>query len=776
MNSSWSYNAKGLFRRQKRARPVAFESLEGRRLLSASTVPMTSTTVDPADGLRLSVNDEKPSFVAGEWATAGNFDGWTVTGASGSTVAGGVLTATASTAGSPVDLSRTSIVGGAQDMGLGYDDYVQIRIQLPVNYSGGDLKIFFGTSTAIPTSQAGFSTTREFAIPASQLATDGNFHVYRINVGKQIWWQDNLTDLRVEIPTATAGQTAAVDYVEVGDLPSSTLAVAPLSEVQYPGGPLDPNNSVKVQTANIQSVQSKHFIFYYDATDTGANPGGRTNFAVDAHNVLQILEQSQRLYTQVLGFNDVFSWAKNQFGDSTRYKLNVTSWYAGYFSGGWWLNVDTSGGQNTTVNGLSISATPGSPVPHEFGHVTDSQNGAYLAGGHFESHANWYREQWVNWYAPVFAAEGLPQSTLTPIALEFSNLHQDNDRLIYNDFRAYTPLQYYAASMGLDVDLVSKLWSQGATNLTIYDKLSRLLPAGYNIKDVVAQLMSYWPTLDFPVKSAMESELFAAAGGQTSAEVEANFNYETAAYLIPDADDSWYTVPSERAPEKYAYNTHVLLPTAGSTSVSVTVRGLPSTDSTADWRYVLEDVSNYGTTSAVVNSYSPVYANGTTGTLNLASASDTVLLVVVATPGNVVLDLTSFDNTSRDTQLRLTYPYQVQVSGATPATGTAVRIGYPRSASGSFHINPDGSTGGWVDSTASAASTVYVAPGAEVLGHAVVSGNAGIEDYAVVADNARVSNTAIISGYAVINGTANVSGNCACRRSRHRRLVIDRSG
>ena len=101
-------------------------------------------------------------------------------------------------------------------------------------------------------------------------------------------------------------------------------------------------------------------------------------------------------------------------------------------------------------------------------------------------------------------------------------------------------------------------------------------------------------------------------------------------------------------PESYAYMTHMLTPTPGSTSVTVTVNGLPSTDTGADWAlYVLEDVSNYGSLTPTVHTYSPVYANGATGTITLASSSDVVLLVVTATPTNTVLDLTSFDNTGR---------------------------------------------------------------------------------------------------------------------------------
>ena len=214
--------------------------------------------------------------------------------------------------------------------------------------------------------------------------------------------------------------------------------------------------------------------------------------------MLELLEQSQRLYTQVLGFNDVFGWAKNQFGDNTRYKLNVTAWYAGYFSAGWFLNVDTSGAQNTTSGGNSYSETPGSPVPHEFGHVTDSQNLHYLAGGHFESHANWYREQWTNWYATKFAAEGFATSTYVPIAQQYSNLRVDDQRLIYNDWRVYTPLQYYATTMGLDANAAAELWYLGTANQTIFQKLASFARRQEHQGDVAAAVDVLLADIGFP--------------------------------------------------------------------------------------------------------------------------------------------------------------------------------------------------------------------------------------------------------------------------------------
>ncbi|MGC4031164.1 MAG: hypothetical protein QM754_05375 [Tepidisphaeraceae bacterium] len=527
------------------ANSYAVDALEQRTLLAATVTPVTSTTVDPADGLRLSVNDEQTAVVLGEWATAGNADSWTATGASSTTIAGGFITEVASASGTPVVLSRTSIASGPQTLEYAYYDYVQVRMQLPAAYAGGDVTFYYGTSNTVPTSQAGFSATRSWTIPAAQLATDGAMHTYRINVGKSAWWKGNLTDLRVSIPTTAAGQTVSLDYVEVGDLPNSTLPVSPTTQhVGNAAGYLE--YPTTVTTANMQSVQSKHFIYYYS---TAANPGNY-NQATAAHNTLEILEQSQRLYTQVLGFRDVFNWAQGVNGDTTRYKLNITSWWSGYFSGGFYLNVDTSGAANTTSpGGYTVTYGPGSPVPHEFGHVTDSQNANYLAGGHFESHANWYREVWSTWYGSVLNAVGYPSSAYTPVAQYFSNLHQDNARLIYNDYRIYTPLQYYAESLGLDADIVSELWSEGGMNLTAYTKLANLLPAGKNVKDIAAQLMAYWPTLDFPVRTAMQNAAFTAANGLTSAQLLANFNFLSSTVLEPDADDGWYTVPLAHAPK-----------------------------------------------------------------------------------------------------------------------------------------------------------------------------------------------------------------------------------
>ena len=149
-------------------------------------------------------------------------------------------------------------------------------------------------------------------------------------------------------------------------------------------------------------------------------------------------------------------------------------------------------------------------------------------------------------------------------------------------------------------------------------------------------------------------------------DAKADYDYRTGSYLIPEADQSgWYHVPLERAPEKFAYMFHDLIPNAGSTSITVQLRGMDVIGSSEDWRWCLAEVDS-STTSA----YSDVWGPGT-HSFTLNSSLNKVLLIVVATPSDTSLDLDSDYNTKPvDKNIdRLNYPYEVLITGATPATG-----------------------------------------------------------------------------------------------------------
>jgi len=74
------------------------------------------------------------------------------------------------------------------------------------------------------------------------------------------------------------------------------------------------------------------------------------------------------------------------------------------------------------------------------------------------------------------------------------------------------------------------------------------------------------------------------------------------------------------------------------------------------------------------------------------------------------------------------------------------------------HVNPDGSLGGWVATTAFVGPEVFIAPGASVYGRGCIEGSARILDEAEVRDTARVRGEAEISGHASITGNAIVQG------------------
>lgn len=678
---------------------LTIEPLESRRLLAA-------TVVDPVDGLRLT-----SPVVLGEWSSSGGYETWTVANAAGSAVNDGVLTVIATAAGAPVQIARQNVDAGP-DLDGGYFDYLQTRLKVPAGFAK-DVIFSFGTDT-----RPGFAADRSFTIPSAQVAADGEWHTYRVDVGLEVWWRDTLNDLRIQPAGGlSAGEAVQVDYVEVGDLPGDTLTPYAAGLNMAPG----------VTEATRRSLESKHFVCWWDPA---VNPGGRTDFLDSARRALRMLEESYQVYVKVLGLQDPFGYV----GDGSRHKINLTTWYGGYWMGGPSMNVDTSG---------LADEGPGNPVPHEFAHVIDSQQEVFLAGGHWESHANFLREAWVNWYAPFFDA--LWRSTVELGPLAWSNYHQDMKRLIYADYRVFTALDNYPD----DPSLATRVWSEGQRHQSVYDKVATLLPPGTSVKDVIASTMRRWPMLDFKNRDLMRARLWATPLDK------ATFDWRTGAVLVPLADQpGWWQVPLERAPEKYAFMVHDLAPTGS--AVTVTIRGIDTIDPTQDWRWSLAAIDRAGAVR-----YSDLWGPGTQ-TFALEPGETRLQLFVMATPGDTSLDLESFFNTKPIGRHidRQQYPYEVRLVGAAPVTGAGERFAAPFDpALGRRH--PNG--GGWVSNTATVAATAYVGPRARVLDDAIVTGRSRIEDFAVVRERARITGNAVVSGYSVVQGAALVQGNARIR-------------
>src|SRR5215475_9594836 len=67
----------------------------------------------------------------GEWNTDGNFEGWSTGQITNAVVAGGNLSGGAS--GTDSQLLKTNFAGGP-DLDLGFNDYLEVRLQLPADY------------------------------------------------------------------------------------------------------------------------------------------------------------------------------------------------------------------------------------------------------------------------------------------------------------------------------------------------------------------------------------------------------------------------------------------------------------------------------------------------------------------------------------------------------------------------------------------------------------------------------------------------------------------
>lgn len=165
------------------------------------------------------VSVDPPGAVAAsweaQWNTAGDFEGWTTTQFNAS-VADGVLTGM--TTGSEASVQRTDIANGP-DLDLGYNDFLEMRIQVPASYEG-PIEIHYGTTDA-----SGFDLTRRIEIPADRVADDGAFHTYRIELGLEVLWRSSLRDLRIVplVGPGSDGMNFAIDHIRIGDEPGATV-------------------------------------------------------------------------------------------------------------------------------------------------------------------------------------------------------------------------------------------------------------------------------------------------------------------------------------------------------------------------------------------------------------------------------------------------------------------------------------------------------------------------------------------------------------------------
>ena len=666
--------------------------------LAAGDLPIV---VDPATPLT--------GTFAAEWSSTGDFENWSRTQLAGAAVSGGVISAT--TNGTDPQLVRSSIASGP-DLDLGFNDFLELRMQVPAGYVD-DIQIYYGTTSA-----TGFSADRLISIPNATIPKDGAFHTYRIDVGPEPWWRATLRDLRID-PGNLSGVPFAVDYLRVGDEPNATV-YQPRATIKCPAaGGATPSGAFFGPGQAVLSMESKRFRFLWNNNVT-LQAGWNANMA---RGTLRNLEEAWQVYVKIMGYREPAFNIGTTSG--TACKLNVTSYYDGF-----WAGVDDHGGTslaqlNITPGGLQVDP-PTWVIPHELMHCFQFHNtSGHVNGEWFETHANYARERWLQHYQ-VFHPN---RSNIEALGVRDGHFMMSSGRNYYLTW----PFMYYVDTNpdnlpDLSEGMIKRVWQETEPNEFPMMALDRITPTT-SLKDIAGYYARRCATWDFSNQAAMTAEL----NGQDATRNARHFF--TDLIQRPDAP-TWWRVPANKAPAQGAYAMHELIP-AGSGAgrvVTVNLRGLADSARGADWRASLVAVSDTG-----VERYTPLWSSGSSS-ITLAANENKLYLSVAGTPE--VFRYGGHDEAAfrfRSHPSRSRFHYEVQVSGATPRERT----------NGATTGLTQHSNGGGFRAVA-VPTSVFIGPNARVLG-GTVGANARIEDYAVVTGG-TVNGTAIISGHAWVRG------------------------
>lgn len=703
--------SKGRFARMARIRLIAI----GLGLVSAwpgSSSFAVTVVVDPATAL---IN----YWSGGEWNVDGDFEGWSTAQMTNAAVVGGVLTGSAS--GTDSQIARLNFVGGA-DLDLGFNDYLDVRLQLPATYLG-DVQIYYG-DTFYP----GINGTRVVTIPSAQIPKDGAFHVYRIDMGLEVYWRSTLRDLRIDALDATgAGMTFALDYVRVGDLAGDVYLARYTAANPAPG-------QLHELGRPVLDMESKHFRFQWD-TNVATQNGWTAN---TPRGTLRNLEECWQVYVKYLGYKEpAESWTvANRNGN--KYKVNMSTWHSGYWAGG---DSGNFGRLNITPDGLQVDP-PTWVIPHEVMHVFQMHqrdNGSTVDGTWWEGHANYGRELWISYYRNLY-----PNSS----GIDANYIHSGHMNVAHGrDYYLSWPFFVYLDENpdglpDLGAGIVANIWKSNAPGVYPYVTIENITPVSA-LKDIIGYFARRELTFDYENQAAINNAL--------NAQNPSVWRRFQLAELVRRSDDTnWWRVPMEMAPMQGAYATHELLPHGSGAGRVVTVNfhGLPDAARTADWRAAFIALSDTG-----VERYTPLWSAGS-NSITLAANENRLYLSVAGTPEQMSYpghDDLQYPYRSHPSKQRL--HYELQVFGATPRESTNSSAGLIVHANG----------GGLKSATAIVDATAFIGPNARVLGNAQVRNTARIEDFAVVQNSAQVLNSAIVSGHALVMNNAIIRQNAKVR-------------
>lgn len=478
-----------------------------------------------------------------------------------------------------------------------------------------------------------------------------------------------------------------------------------------------------------KSYQSDNFVVFW----------GNKSLSFSPENICAYLEKSYEKYINEIGF----------CSDSTnknlgKYKIIVMmndTWEGGGPSG--WA----FGGDYDRVIGaiwIHPDATKDAYVlSHEFAHslqcmisIQENPDGGFInyepAGFFWETHANFMRlQEYGN-----LAGDDLPRWMGT------SMFHLSSTRHHYCSFKWLLHLQYIDG-----IEMINRLWKESIDNEHPLMTLKRLKNWDQGqLNDFIYDYAKREVTCDYPV-NGFGTVILNQRNQLMINEPHYMWRFHTILTPVDEAKGR-YVVPDAFAPQDYGYNLIPLHPTDDSSKVYVKFKGHTEVNNSGGWRYGFVAVN--GTTPR----YSPVYA-ADDGEISFQMNEDetALYLVVVGAPTSHKSYVwePGWPKIKR-------YPYELKIAYAVPeGYQDGFRSQYKKT--GSAHSNG----GGWVASSASVASSVYVGPQAIVLGISKISGEVRLENTAWV-ENTTVSDSVIIKGnakvwYGSVSGDAQIMDN-----------------
>ncbi len=321
-----------------------------------------------------------------------------------------------------------------------------------------------------------------------------------------------------------------------------------------------------------------------------------------------------------------------------------------------------------------------------------------------------------------------------------------------NTYENYELLLAIMESEG--IDMVNRLWREsfsGEYPLQTYKRL-----AGYNqtqFNDSLFQYARRMATFDFTYNNI--GQYFRQ---YRNADLS-NYLYSIQACYsilkkVPGSTQR-YEIPIELAPEEFAYNVIPLYPETDSCAVILKFKGHTEANVHAGWRYGFVAAHPDGT----ISRYSPTYSENTREiNFDLQGDETKLFLVVMGAPFDQITT-----NNTNDTwhgyPKHFRYPYELNISGAVPE-GFQAAANFRAQLKSGGHLHSNG--GGWVQNSATVASTVYVGPAAMILGNSNIGGQVRIENTslvknAVLSGQVRILNNAFVNG-GTYSGNAVVQG------------------